>query len=262
MRRKVKANDGIVPVEDILCTTYQMRDFYSQFRDGFFTNLDVMNLIQHLAVVKMIRPGDTVVDLCCGRGMLLPLMRYYARHTGQYVGVDVERRNMTWWEKEYPFPTRALVLDVADCAREVGEGAADLVVYTSSIEHMHKEHGERSLREAARILKVGGLMFLSCPNTPEDKSGYEVQYRAHVYEWKLSELRDALGREGFRVEREYGLVGNLRDLKPVLEGAPRAIRQFFDPVLEYLPREFSTAMLFVAFPSLAKEVALLCRRIA
>ena len=27
----------------VLCTTYQMRNFYSQFRDGFFTNLDVMN---------------------------------------------------------------------------------------------------------------------------------------------------------------------------------------------------------------------------
>lgn len=30
----------------VLCTTYQMRNFYSQFRDGFFTNLDVMNYIQ------------------------------------------------------------------------------------------------------------------------------------------------------------------------------------------------------------------------
>ena len=32
--------------EKILCTTYQMRNFYMQFRDGFFTNLDVMNYIQ------------------------------------------------------------------------------------------------------------------------------------------------------------------------------------------------------------------------
>lgn len=31
--------------EKILCTTYQMRNFYMQFRDGFFTNLDVMNYI-------------------------------------------------------------------------------------------------------------------------------------------------------------------------------------------------------------------------
>lgn len=30
--------------EKILCTTYQMRNFYMQFRDGFFTNLDVMNI--------------------------------------------------------------------------------------------------------------------------------------------------------------------------------------------------------------------------
>ena len=35
------------------CTTYQMRNFYMQFRDGFFTNLDVMNYIQHLAAAHM-----------------------------------------------------------------------------------------------------------------------------------------------------------------------------------------------------------------
>ena len=39
--------------EKILCTTYQMRNFYMQFRDGFFTNLDVMNYIQHLAAAHM-----------------------------------------------------------------------------------------------------------------------------------------------------------------------------------------------------------------
>ena len=39
--------------EKILCTTYQMRNFYMQFRDGFFTNLDVMIYIQHLAAAHM-----------------------------------------------------------------------------------------------------------------------------------------------------------------------------------------------------------------
>ena len=55
--------DIVYRVEDgmdrgkILCTTYQMRNFYMQFRDGFFTNLDVMNYIQHLAAAHMAKKG-------------------------------------------------------------------------------------------------------------------------------------------------------------------------------------------------------------
>ena len=47
--------------EKILCTTYQMRNFYMQFRDGFFTNLDVMNYIQHLAAAHMAKKGMNVL---------------------------------------------------------------------------------------------------------------------------------------------------------------------------------------------------------
>lgn len=65
--------------EKILCTTYQMRNFYMQFRDGFFTNLDVMNYIQHLAAAHMAKKGMNVLDVCCGRSLMLPLLRYYAK---------------------------------------------------------------------------------------------------------------------------------------------------------------------------------------
>ena len=50
--------------EKVLCTTYQMRNFYLQFRDGFFTNLDVMNYIQHFAAAQMAKKGGNVVDVC------------------------------------------------------------------------------------------------------------------------------------------------------------------------------------------------------
>lgn len=44
--------------QDVLCTTYQMRNFYMQFRDGFFSNLDVMNYIQHHAVALMAKKKE------------------------------------------------------------------------------------------------------------------------------------------------------------------------------------------------------------
>ena len=61
-------------LQDVLCTTYQKRNFYMQFRDGFFSNLDVMNYIQHHAVALMAKKGMNVVDVCCGRSLVLPLL--------------------------------------------------------------------------------------------------------------------------------------------------------------------------------------------
>ena len=88
-----KIEEGMDP-QDVLCTTYQMRNFYMQFRDGFFSNLDVMNYIQHHAVALMAKKGMNVVDVCCGRSLVLPLLRYYARDINSYTGVDICETNI------------------------------------------------------------------------------------------------------------------------------------------------------------------------
>lgn len=259
-RRVVYQNDGSVPPEEILCTTYQMRDFYKQFRDGFAGPLDVMNYMQHLAACRLMREGDVVLDVACGRGLLLPLMRYHAKGVKKYIGVDIADGNMAWTSREWPFETEAVVSDAAEMAGKIGD-RVDFCVYTSSIEHMHKEHGARSLRQCAEVMGDGATLFLSCPNTPEGADGYDVQYKAHVYEWKRSELRAELEASGFVVEREYGLHGNVRDFRAVLKKAPRAIQSFFEPLLEYAPREFLTPVLFAGMPGLAKEVLMVARRL-
>jgi len=94
MKKKVYKNDGSIPPEDILCTTYQMRNFYHQLKDGFFSNLDIMNYIQHLKAVRMMKKNQIVLDVCCGRGLLLPLMRYNAKEVKKYIGVDIEEKNL------------------------------------------------------------------------------------------------------------------------------------------------------------------------
>jgi ubiquinone/menaquinone biosynthesis C-methylase UbiE len=83
-----KIEPGMNP-QDILCTTYQMRNMYKQLHDGFFTDLDVMNYIQHHQIVNRIKKGNRVLDVCCGRGLLLPLLRYLKKDIASYTGVDI-----------------------------------------------------------------------------------------------------------------------------------------------------------------------------
>ena len=56
MDRKIvyKIEEGTDPSQ-VYCTTYQMRNFFQQFADGFFSSLDVMNYIQHHAAVLKLK---------------------------------------------------------------------------------------------------------------------------------------------------------------------------------------------------------------
>lgn len=272
MQQIVYKNDGSIPVQDILCTTYQMRNFYMQMRDGFFTNLDVMNYIQHFKAVQMMNKDDVVLDVCCGRGLLLPMMRYYAKNIKEYIGVDIEPKNIQSKYKNicnnkkinpdthYPFKTKWVISNVADMSKKI-KTKVSFIVYTSSIEHMHKDHGEQSLAECAKLLQKGGKMLISCPNTPEGQDGYDTRYKAHVYEWKLKELKKALKENGFKVEKEFGLVGKKNDLNKLFKEIPDPISKFFEPIFDYLPNEFFTSFMFIPFPQLATEVLLIVKKI-
>lgn len=272
MTKKIvhRVEDGM-DRHDVLCTTYQMRNMYRQLGDGFFTTLDVMNYIQHHQVVKWSRPGDRVLDVCCGRGLLLPLLRYHAKTIGGYTGVDIEPKNATFLTRDtargrdidpgdyYPFPVDFVEANVADMARELGDRRFDLVVYTSAIEHMHFDTGRQSLVEVRKVIDPKGRMILTCPRTPEDQDGYDTQYRAHVYEWKVSELTTTLKDVGFAVRDTWGLHATKTD---ILNRARRMGHgPFVERLAKFIPSEWLVPVLAPAFPAVAKEIGMMCEPI-
>jgi len=253
--------------EDILCTTYQMRNFYRQLGDGFFSVLDVMNYIQHHQVVKWCKPGNHVLDVCCGRGLLLPMLRYQRKDIGGYTGVDIAPGNTTYRKKRvtdgkpieddyYPFPVRFVESNVAEMSSKL-DRLFDVIVYTSSIEHMHKDMGQQSLHECRSVAKAGTIMILTCPNTPEGQNGYDTQYRAHVYEWKRSELIAGLDLAGWEVVTEYGLLHNKTDLENELDAV--GMGNVFRRVSKFVPSEWLIPVFSPMFPRSAKEIGFVCR---
>lgn len=251
-------------------TSYQMRNVYRQLGDGYFTHLDVFNYIQHHQIAKWCRKGNHVLDVCCGRGLMLPLLRYYAKDIGSYTGVDIAPENATFLQRRvtdgkpledpetyYPFPVTYVESNVAQMS-QVLPRQYDVLIYTSALEHMHPEMGLQSLRECATVASPGALLILTCPNTPEDQDGYHTRYRAHVYEWKRSELLDALTQVGFTLLREYGLTIERATLVKL------ATRLGFGPLLDHvsavIPPEWYLPVFAPMFPREATEIALLCRR--
>ena len=257
---------------DILCTTYQMRNFYMQMRDGFFSNLDVMNYIQHDAVARMAKKGDAVLDVCCGRSLILPLLRWYSKDIDSYTGVDISATNIKEairgasrkiTEEElkagyYPFKVGWSKCNVAEMSKHIPSNHYDLVVYTSAIEHMHKEMGAASLVECYKVMKNGAKMFLSSPNTPGN--GFNTQYRAHVYEWGYDELKQELHKTGFQIEKEVGLVMKVKKMKEVYENVNPEIRAYFNSLASYLPTAWLTPIAAIPYPKEADEVLFIVRK--
>lgn len=273
MKKKIvhRIEDGM-DRKGVLCTTYQMRNFYDQMRDGFFTNLDIMNYIQHYAAAKMAKKGMNIVDVCCGRSLMLPLLRYYAKDIGGYTGIDISKKNLKeamrgavkkdltpgQIESYYPFPVRWKLGNVANMSGSVPEDYADFVIYTSAIEHMHKDDGRKSLIECHKIMKDGATMFLSCPNTPGN--GYDTQYRAHVYEWGYDELKAALMKIGFDIVQEVGLVMGAKEMHDFYETQPKEVRELYQAMKAYLPIPWLTTVMSVPFPKASKEILFIVKK--
>jgi len=263
----LKIEDGMDP-RDVLCTTYQMRNFYKQMHDGFFSVLDIMNYIQHHQIVKWCKNGSEVLDVCCGRGLLLPMLRYQRKDIKGYTGVDIKKENATFMrsrvtdgkelsEDYYPFPVSFVQSNVARMAKKLDK-KFDFIVYTSAIEHMNKDHGVVSLQQCFKLLTKKGRLILTCPNTPEERSGYDTQYKAHVYEWKRSELITELDKAGFEVLHEYGVLISRKDLMQAVAGTQ--LEDTITKISEFIPSEWLLPVFAPLFPSVSKEIGFVCKR--
>jgi len=205
--------------------------------------------------------------MCCGRSLVLPLMRYYAKEVDEYIGIDIEPKNIIAYKKNitngkainakyfYPFKVDFKVGNVAEMPFE--DNYFDLIIYTSAIEHMQKKDGEKSMEEAHRVLKRGGELFLSCPNTPEDRDGFDTQYRAHLYEWKISEIEKMIKELRMEIILRIGLVINKNDLLEVLD---EKLKSFYDIANSYLPNEFLQCLFSIPYYKKAKEVLFILKK--
>lgn len=259
--------------QEIEATTYQMRNFYRQLADGFFSPLDVFNYMQHHWVAKTLgKPGVRLLDVCCGRGLLLPLLRYHAPKIASYTGVDIAPANAVFMDGKrvtdgkptkddsyYPFAVDFVEGNVSALdALLKGHDPFQVIVYTSSIEHMHPDSGRRSLHGCRAVAADDARMLITCPNTPEDQDGYDTRYRAHVYEWKLSELRSGLEASGWRILQEWPLMvdGGVKGLRSAAER--RGIHPLVDRLAPLVPSEWLVPLLSPLMrPEDAAEVAIL-----
>lgn len=257
----------------ILCTTYQMRNPFKQFRDAVATELDAFCYFQHQFVAqRLCIDGARVLDVCCGRGLLIPFLRYGSRTPSLYVGVDIAPRNAPWSTGEDPrtgsqvppehwqFPVRFVEANVADMATAVeaavaGTGGFHLVAFTSSIEHMQPAAQRQALHECAALALPGATLYLTSPVTEEGGDGYDCQYAAHVYEPTREELWGWLEEAGWQVRTRMGLLTKAKVFRRNLDGGQLAMAE---RIYAEMPRAQALTTIAHLWPVAATEMGWVC----
>lgn len=244
---------------DILCTTHQMDDFYVQFNGGQIKESGVMNYIQHLAAALMPGKDSTILDVCCGRSMILPLLQHHSNKIKKYIGLDISKKNLKE-ARVYAncnFECEWIQANAIRLSNFFKNKKMDFIIYTSALEHMHPNDGIRSLKECFKILKKDGLLFLSTPNT--DSGGYNTRYRAHIYEWNYDELRKCLKQIGFKIKNEFGILADdeKKLKKQMFKKYGHEAWKYYQDIKKYIPSIFLTSFMAVPFPKISKEILFL-----
>jgi len=129
----------------------------AEYYDNYWRKMgDTFDMVRLQLIADRVCPGENVLEVDCGPGVMAELMRDRGAHvTGTDLsGVAVQRA------REKGFEVTQVDLDTEPLPFE--DESFDTVVSNSAIEH--RFFYDRSLDECARVLRRGGKFILCLPN--------------------------------------------------------------------------------------------------
>jgi len=156
-------------------------------------------------MLQYLSPSMTLYDVGCGEK---PFAGFLKGKVANHIGVDID---YGFYDKNY--------IDVIGSADNlpIPDGSADAILSSQVIEHL--PNPEKSFAEAARVLKPGGLLFLSYPYLyPIHAPPYDF---ARLSRYALDMMLEAHGLELVERRALAGFWYMLGALMPVyLQGLP------------------------------------------
>ncbi len=197
-------------------------------------------------------PSDcplSLVDIGCGTGANLPMLRRAIAPDGQVYGLDFSPLALQWAQTEGDLNGGQIHLSQGDAlSLPLRDGCADIVTMLDVLEHLSDD--ARALGEVRRILRPGGALVLSVPAYQHLWSAHDEALH-HFRRYEKSGLNRVLSKAGFRVWRlsfAMSLMPPLawfwrRFILPFQARRPRDARRHSQgAVLPAVP-EFANAML-------------------
>ena len=148
---------------------------------------------------KPSQSAPTLVDIGCGTGANLPMLRRAVQPGGQVYGLDFSPLALQWAQTEGDLSGGHIHLSQGDAlSLPLRDGCADMVTMLDVLEHLSDD--ARALQEVSRILRPGGALVLSVPAYQHLWSAHDEALH-HFRRYEKSGLDRVLKRAGFRVWR-------------------------------------------------------------
>ena len=148
-------------------------------------------------IARRLRPG-TVIDIGCGRGLLLDELR---RRGWTVLGTELSDEAAQYAREVLGLPMKVGEFHTLD----LPPASADLVIMWQTFEHMREPHAV--LRRVYEVLRPGGTAIVSVPNRESwqarvtGPSWHHLDVPRHLHHYGESTLRRMLERHGLRVVR-------------------------------------------------------------
>jgi SAM-dependent methyltransferase len=152
------------------------------------------------ALLDTARRDDTAVrllDIGCGTGANLPMLRSFVGKEGCVTGIDFSPLALQF-ARSHP-ESRNVELMQADALNlPFEDNSFDFVTMFDVLEHLSDDH--RALQEVHRVLRPGGAYVWSVPAYKKLWSAHDEALH-HFRRYEQAELRQLLRTEGFAVKR-------------------------------------------------------------
>lgn len=139
--------------------TTKMQADYDAIAAAFSLSRKDMRWSEIDELVTRIKPKSAVLDVGCGMGRLYASLK---DKSVDYLGVDVSAGQIAQAKAAYPEGTfvQGLMTDLP-CA----DASQDAVVMIASLHHLlRREDRQKALAEAKRVLRPGGLLYVTVMN--------------------------------------------------------------------------------------------------
>ena len=156
---------------------------------------------------------DTVLELGCGAGRI---GREIAPHCGQWIGVDISPNMIRVADRRLEECDNVRLEVLERTSLEMFEtGSVDKAYTVAVLCHMDKEDLFLYLRELARVLKPGGLVYLETWNLADPTGWARWMYEVEYWNTADQDQRKDVARNQFCVPEEFRLYAERAGLQPL-----------------------------------------------
>jgi cyclopropane fatty-acyl-phospholipid synthase-like methyltransferase len=143
-----------------------------------------------------VKAGDNILDLCCGTGYGLNILRSHYPLDTQGMGLDIDAGSISKAKTDYSFPKRDTLLkpnkfrqcDLTNFLSWRYTGMFNVITFFEAIEHFLYNDGLKILFQIKKLLKKNGTFILSSPKDINDK--YNIYHKSI---WAFPELKNVVG---------------------------------------------------------------------